>query len=62
MTLNPMKRLMLTPKDADAPPDEVRSSEVVAAHLGVAHPGAPHPNPLPASGEREGPVEAAMGG
>ena len=52
---------MQTPKDADGPPDEVRSRpEVVAAFLGVAHGEAPRPSPLPASGAREGPIASAM--
>ena len=56
---------MQTPKDADGPPDEVRSPEVVAAVLGKTPGEAPHPSPLPASGasgEREGPIASAMGG
>ena len=52
---------MQTPKDADRPSDEVRGSpEAVAGYLGVAQEHAPHP--LPASGEREGPIASAMGG
>jgi hypothetical protein len=54
---------MQTPKDADRPSDEVRGSpEVVAGYLGVAQEQAPHRSPLPASGEREGPIASAMGG
>ncbi len=50
-------------KIADGPPDEVRASpEVIAAYLGMPHGEAPHPSPLPASGEREGPIASAMGG
>ena len=56
---------MQTPKDADGPPDEVRSPEVVAAVLGATHGEVPRPGPLPASGasgEREGPIASAIGG
>ena len=54
---------MQTPKDADRPSDEVRGSpEVVAGYLGVAQEQAPHRRPLPASGEREGPIASVMGG
>jgi hypothetical protein len=54
---------MQTPKDADRPSDEVRGSpEVVAGYLGVAQEQAPHRSPLPACGEREGPIASAMGG
>ena len=42
---------MQTPKDADEPPDEVRSPEVVAAVLGETPGKAPHP-----------PIASAMGG
>ena len=52
---------MQTAKDADRPSDQVRGSpEVVAGYLGVAQEQAPHP--LPASGDREGPIASAMGG
>jgi hypothetical protein len=56
---------MQTPKDADGPPDEVRSPEVVSAVLGETPGEVPRPSPLPASvasGEREGPIASAMGG
>jgi hypothetical protein len=54
---------MQTPKNADRPSDQVRGSpEVVAGYFGVAHKQAPHSLPLPASGEREGPIASAMGG
>jgi branched-chain amino acid transport system ATP-binding protein len=49
-------------KIADGPPDGVRANrDVIAAYLGEQHTEAPHPNPLPAGGEREGPI-APVGG